>query len=132
MKMMMMMMVMMMMMMMMMKNISLWTLQHIISSVEDGVSVLVLQLSKIIIIHKQLERAEDVVRAWRELRGENVVQCRRNISGHLKVPYRIEAMMFIFRENDDDHSSITFTFRYINLLTLNINTKQVCQIARTF
>ena len=126
----MMMMMMMMTMKTMMMNISLWTLQNIISSVEDGVSVLVLQLSRIIIIH--IERAEDVVRAWRELRGENVVQRRRNISGHLKVPYRIEAMMFIFRENDDDHSSITFTFRYINLLTLNINTIQVCQIALTF
>ena len=57
----------MMMMMMMMKNISLWTLQQIISSVEDGVSVFALQLSRIIIINKQLERAESVVRAWREL-----------------------------------------------------------------
>ena len=66
----------MMMMMMMMKKVSLWTLQQIISSVEDGVSVLVLQLSTIIIIHKQLEGAENVVRAWRELLGlrEDVVR----------------------------------------------------------
>ena len=65
---------MMMMMMMMMKKVSLWTLQQIISSVEDGVSVLVLQLSTIIII--QLEGAENVVRAWRELLGlrEDVVR----------------------------------------------------------
>ena len=66
----------MMMMMMMMINVSLWTLQQIISSVEDGVSVLVLQLGTIILIHKQLERAENVVRAWRELLGlrEDVVR----------------------------------------------------------
>ena len=57
-------MMMMMMMMMMMKKVLLWALQQIISSVEDGVSVLVLQLSTIIIIHTQLERAENVVRAW--------------------------------------------------------------------
>ena len=38
----------MMMMMMMMKKVSLWTLQQIISSVDDGVSVLVLQLSTLI------------------------------------------------------------------------------------
>ena len=64
-----------MMMMMMIKKVSLWTLQQIISSVEDGVSVLVLQLSTIITIHKQLERAENVVRVWRELLGlrEDVV-----------------------------------------------------------
>ena len=63
-------------MMMMMKNVSLWTLQQIISSVGDVVSVLVLQLSTIIIIHKQLERAENVVRAWRKLFGlrEDVVR----------------------------------------------------------
>ena len=38
--------------------------------------VLVLQLSTIIIIHKQLERAENVVRAWHELLGlhEDVVR----------------------------------------------------------
>ena len=68
---------MMMMMMMMMKKVSLWTLQQIISSVEVGVSVLVLQLSIIIvIIHKQLERAENEVPAWRELLGlrEDVVR----------------------------------------------------------
>ena len=44
-----------------------------------GVSLLVLQLSTIIIIvHKQLERAENVVRAWRELLGlrENVVRTK--------------------------------------------------------
>ena len=66
----------MMMMMIMMKKVSLWTLQQIISSVEDGVSVFVLQLSTIIIIHKQLERAKNVVRAWRELLGlrEDVVR----------------------------------------------------------
>ena len=55
--------------MMMMKNVSLWTLQQNNSSVEDGVSVLVLQLSTIIIIHKLLERAENVERSWRELPG---------------------------------------------------------------
>ena len=48
------------------------------SSVEDGVSVLVLQLSTITIIHKQLERAGNVhaVRAWCELLGlrEDVVR----------------------------------------------------------
>ena len=38
-----------------------------ISSAEDGVSVLVLQLCTIIIIYKHLERAENAVRAWREL-----------------------------------------------------------------
>ena len=67
---------MMMMMMMMMKKVSLWTLRQIIIIVEDGVSVLVLQLSTIIIIHKQLERAENVVRALRELLGlrEDVVR----------------------------------------------------------
>ena len=66
----------MMMMMMMMKKVSLWSLQQSISSEEDGVSVLVLQLSTIIIIHKQLERAENVVHAWRELLGlrEGVVR----------------------------------------------------------
>ena len=53
-----------MMMMMMMKRVSLWTLQQIISSVGDGVSVLVLQLNIIIIIiHKRLERAENATYA---------------------------------------------------------------------
>ena len=71
-----MMMMIMMRMMMMMKKVSLWTLQRIISSVEDGVSVLALHLSTIIIIHKQLERAETVVCTWRELLGlcEDVVR----------------------------------------------------------
>ena len=64
----MMMMMMMTMMMMMYKMASLSTLQHIISRVEDGGSVLILQLSTLI-IHKQLGRAESVVRAWRELLG---------------------------------------------------------------
>ena len=66
----------MMMMMMMIMKVSLWALQQIISSVEDGVSILDLQLSTITIIHKQLERAENVVRAWRELLGlrEDVVR----------------------------------------------------------
>ena len=66
----------MMMMMMMMIKVSLWTLNQIISSVEDGVSVFVLQLCTVIIIHQQLERAENVIRAWRELLGlrEDVVR----------------------------------------------------------
>ena len=58
-----MMMMIMMLMMMMMLSASL----QIISSVGDGGSVLVLQLSTIIIIHKLLKRAENVVRAWHEL-----------------------------------------------------------------
>ena len=78
-------MMMMMMMMMMMKKVSLWTLQQIISSVEDRVSVLVLQLCTIIIIRKQLQGVEDVVRAWRELLGlrEDVVRtyCKRDELG---------------------------------------------------
>ena len=52
-----------------------WTLQQILSSVEDRVSVLV-QLNTIIITHKQLEHAENVVRVWCELHGprEDVVR----------------------------------------------------------
>ena len=70
-------------MMMMMKKVSQWTLQQIISSIEDGGSVLVLQLSTIIIIkHKKLERAENVDHAWCELLGlrEDVVRtkCKRD------------------------------------------------------
>ena len=66
----------MMMMMMMMKEVSLRTLKQIISSVEGGVSILVFQQNTIIIIHKQLERAENVVRARRKLLGlrEDVVK----------------------------------------------------------
>ena len=66
----------MMMMMMMMKKASLGALQQIISGVEDESSVLVLHLSTLIIMHKQLERAECVVRALRELLGlrEDVVR----------------------------------------------------------